>query len=238
MVEVPKGCSRRKLSRLLEEFRGRVIVADGLALPKGVETEPLSITDFEQRLVVNTAKHMLRSSAIPHYAQSIGIIDPWGDCVKIARELVGCCPCVKVYTHSPGTYRQFCADMLSELGAVVSLVGSIGALGDMSIIVAPVPFSTDEELHLRCPVLALRDTPVWGSVQLIHSLKPALSPELAEEIPPHIPHLLFAGAAYTYSGVVQPLESCAAAEGQCKQNRPSVRQVTDYINHEFKGKNS
>ncbi|MEG2038311.1 MAG: hypothetical protein RRZ73_01155 [Oscillospiraceae bacterium] len=232
VISIKHKCSAKQLAFACEEFPGKLLISSEIVLPQNSMYTKPDTSVFDRRILINTAKSILKNSSVPLYMQSIGIIDVDGCCNETVRELVFTCPSVKVFTLNAINYSDFCFEMMEEHGAVISIVNTPQALSDMSIIISPMPFVWEDKLSIKPPILSVQNVQLNGAVQLIHSFFPLLPTTFISQIPLGVSPHEFAAAAYTHCNIPF-LQDCIAESGICKQNLPSVNQITNYINNEF-----
>lgn len=165
-----------KLSQKLGRYSSRLLVGEGIELPKERPWKRMDNSKMKEQILCNTLCSFSDSLSW------VGLYDPEGKLCVTAWELAQCYPRVTVWCRFRERYQSLCGDLMEQLGAAVEL-------------------TSDWEGLMGCPLIGAMEAPAfrlrWDgtlllcgrteippvSGQLRQDLQIPLPPEVQEAVP-------------------------------------------------------
>jgi hypothetical protein len=189
------------VERICGSYAGKLLLPEGLELPKDGRLGRLPLRRFHEQVLVRTACDLVDRTRMPMYRRVLGLVDPQGKHAALLTELLKHFTSVKVLTGEAAIYREASYQAMEELGAPVLLAEDFGSFRDCVLVAAPSAVYTGMEATLPCPVLCGDAFVAAGRFERIDSLQAAVREPVRACCPQAIRPHDFAAALYEYCGV-------------------------------------
>ena len=189
-VRDPRRLPLRRLKEAAGRQKSRVLVAEGIALPRGCGLTVYRPAVFPARMAVAAASGILRQKGHPG-GKMAGVSDPQGLHPWSCGRLLEDCELLWVYTLRPRRYEAEAERLMKETGALVLLTDDPGDLRGCAVCAALSAGET--ETRIPAPVVAAEGCRTRGC-PTVSELELAKDSAMAGEIPKGVAPEKFLGA--------------------------------------------
>lgn len=189
-----KGPNWRGIERLAGRHRTKLITATATEPPRNSSVQVVRLYGLER---IMAAKALCRTIKGEKPPQTVGVIDPMGQCLSTVEILLECAGCVMVYTHRPQRYEWFARQMLEQKGAPVVLCQNPGMMSSCRLVLLGGECPDWQRWAPRGSVVfsSVGQPSHWGG-KLLHSFDPGYSTELLSQISTGVPTEVVCAALY------------------------------------------
>ena len=189
------------LQQACGRYANRVLLQDGIVLPKESGLTIARLPAFEKQVLVATACSAIAETRSPMCRQILGLVDAAGDFADQLEELLKYYTCVKVLTHAIERYLQQSRQMMEHFGAPVIVSSEPGVLRDCVVILAPSPADMAGLPRAPAPVIAGGSELLRAPHDGVSNLRIVPPTPVLEACPQGVDAHMFSGALYEFSGL-------------------------------------
>lgn len=188
------------VARICGPFANRVLLPEDISLPKEAPLQSPALPEFYNRVLLQTACSLVERTRMPMYRRVLGFVDLDGSYAEMLDTLLMHYTSVQVLTENIERYEACSRHLMEELGAPLTVCGTLRSLESCVLVVSPASVQLSEKANFSCPVLTGGTFSCGGRANLISGLEIS-GLEVKEACPPGISLHQFAGAMYEFYGI-------------------------------------